>query len=192
MAMVKTVFVAVAAVVALAQLAAAVDHTVASWDASGTDYNTWSAAQKFTTKDSIVFNYAASHDVVEVSKAGYDACSASTPVASYKGGKTTVKLATAGKHYFICGIPGHCAAGMKLTVNVVAASTATPAKPRGQRSVAPVAAPVSAPAPAPEGPTDENMPNVSSPTGSTPSSAATIGAKAAVALAMGMAVALAM
>jgi hypothetical protein len=53
MAMVKAAFVAVAAVVALAQLAAAVDHTVASWDASGTDYNTWSAAQKFTTKDSI-------------------------------------------------------------------------------------------------------------------------------------------
>jgi hypothetical protein len=140
-----------------------------------------------------VFEYSASHDVVEVSKAGYDACSASTPVATYTGGKTTVKLATAGKRYFICGIPGHCASGMKLAVSVTAASTATPAKPRGQRSVAPVAAP--APAPAPEGSsTDEQMPNVSSPTGApgTPSSAASIGAKAAVALAMGMAVALAM
>ncbi|KAM0825654.1 hypothetical protein ACQ4PT_069399 [Festuca glaucescens] len=194
MAMVKAILVAVVAVAALAQLAAAVDHPVGGsgtkWTTSG-GYDAWSAAQKFTTKDSLVFEYSSSHDVVEVSKAGYDACSASGPVATYTGGKTTIKLTTAGKRYFICGIPGHCIAGMKLEVNVVAASTATPAKPRGQRSVAPVAAP--APAPAPVGSsTDEQLPNVSSPTGSTPSSAASIGAKAAVALAMGMAVVLAM
>ncbi|CAM0905112.1 unnamed protein product [Alopecurus aequalis] len=197
MAMVKAVFVAVAAVAALAQLATAVDYTVggngAKWDASGTNYDAWSATQKFTTKDSLVFNYVASHNVMEVSKADYDACSPSTSktLARDSAGKTTIKLTTAGKHYFICGVPGHCDAGMKLVVNVVAASTATPAKPRGQRSVAPVAAP----APAPEGPsTDEQLPNVSSPTGApgTPSGAASIGAKAAVALAMGMAVALAL
>ena len=130
-----------------------------------------------------VFNYAASHDVVEVSKAGYDACSPSTPLASHTDGKTTIKLTTAGKRYFICGVPGHCTAGMKLVVNVVAAST----KPGGERSVAP--------APAPEGSsTNGQLPNESSPTGApgTPSGAASIGAKAAVALAMGMAVALAM
>jgi len=196
MTMVKAVLVAVAAVAVLAQLASAVDYTVGGsgtkWDASGSNYDDWSGKQKFTTKDSIVFNYAVSHDVVEVSKAGYDTCTPSTPIASYKGGKTTVKLATAGKHYFICGVPGHCAAGMKVEVDVVAASTSTPAKPRGQRSVAPIAAP--APAPTPEGSsTDEQLPNVSSPTGApgTPSGAASIGAKAAVALAMGMAVALA-
>lgn len=193
MAMVKAVFVAVAAVVALAQLAAAVDHTAPSWDLSGTDYNTWSAGQKFKTGDSIVFKYAAAHNVMEVSKAAYDACTASTPLASYTGGPaSTVKLATAGKHYFICGVPGHCTGGMKVVVNVVAASTKPPTKPRGQRSVAPVPAP--APAPAPMGSTDGELPNESSPTGApgTPSAAASIGAKAAVALAMGMAVALAM
>ncbi|KAM0848149.1 hypothetical protein ACQ4PT_054568 [Festuca glaucescens] len=192
MAMVKAVLVAVLAVAALAQLASAVDHPVGGsgtkWTTSG-GYDAWSAAQKFTTKDSLVFDYSSSHDVVEVSKAGYDTCSTSGSVATYTGGKTTIKLTTAGKRYFICGIPGHCTAGMKLEVNVVAA--ATPANPRGQRSVAPVAAP--APARAPVGSsTDEQQPNVSSPTGSTPSSAASIGAKAAVALAMGMAVALAM
>lgn len=139
-----------------------------------------------------VFNYVASHDVVEVSKDGYDSCSPKPPSTSYTGGKTTVKLTKAGMHYFICGVPGHCDAGMKLVVNVVAASTATPAKPGGRRSVAPVAAP--APAPAPEGSSTDELPNVSSPTGApgTPSGAASIGAKAAVALAMGMAVAMAM
>ncbi|XP_051216544.1 mavicyanin-like [Lolium perenne] len=196
MAMVKAILLAVVAVAALAQLATAVDHPVGGsgvkWTTSG-GYDAWSGAQKFTTKDSLVFDYSSSHDVVEVSKAGYDACSASGAVATYTGGKTTIKLTTAGKRYFICGIPGHCTAGMKLAVNVVAAAAtpATPAKPRGQRSVAPVAAP--APAPAPVGSTtDEQLPNVSSPTGSTPSSAATIGAKAAVAIAMGMAVVFAM
>ena len=33
-----------------------------------------------------VFDYVTSHDVVEVSKAGYDACSPSTPLASYNDG----------------------------------------------------------------------------------------------------------
>lgn len=57
MAMVKAVFVAVVAVAALAQLATAVDYTVggngAKWDAGGTNYDAWSAKQKFTTKDSL-------------------------------------------------------------------------------------------------------------------------------------------
>ncbi|KAM3386242.1 hypothetical protein ACQJBY_009709 [Aegilops geniculata] len=194
---VKAVLVAVVAVAALAQLTVAVDHQVggsgATWATSG-GYDSWSGKQKFSPGDSLVFSYSPAHDVVEVSKADYDACTASKVVARYTGGKTTVKLTTAGKRYFICSITGHCDAGMKLQVNV-AAATAAPTKPRGQRSVAPVAAP----APAPEGSaTDEQLPTVSSPTGtpmpSSPSGsgAASIGASAAVALAMGMAVALAM
>jgi hypothetical protein len=55
--MVKAVLIAVVAVAALAQLAAAVDYTVggtgAKWDASGTSYDAWSAKQKLTTKDSL-------------------------------------------------------------------------------------------------------------------------------------------
>ena len=65
-----------------------------------------------------VFSYSPAHDVVEVSKADYDACTASKVVARYTGGKTTVKLTTAGKRYFICSITGHCDAGMKVEVNV--------------------------------------------------------------------------
>ena len=33
-------------------------------------------------------------------------------------GSDTVRLDGAGERYFICGAPGHCAAGMKLQVRV--------------------------------------------------------------------------
>ena len=46
-------------------------------------------------------------------------------------------LKTAGKHYFICGVAGHCSSGMKLVVDVAAAKT----------SPAPVPAPAAAAAP---------------------------------------------
>jgi hypothetical protein len=56
MAMVKAILLAVVAVAALAQLAAAVDHPVGGagtkWTTSG-GYDAWSGAQKFTTKDSL-------------------------------------------------------------------------------------------------------------------------------------------
>jgi hypothetical protein len=57
------------------------------------------------------FKFSSSHDVTEVTKAGYDACSGANPVKSYTGGSATVKLSAPGKRYFICSIPGHCAAG---------------------------------------------------------------------------------
>ena len=34
-------------------------------------------------------------------------------------GSDTVRLDGAGERYFICGAPGHCAAGMKLQVRVI-------------------------------------------------------------------------
>uniref|UniRef100_A0A0D9WUL2 Phytocyanin domain-containing protein n=1 Tax=Leersia perrieri TaxID=77586 RepID=A0A0D9WUL2_9ORYZ len=173
------------AVAALAQVAAAVVHPVGgngAWDTTG-NYNAWSLSQKFTQGDSIKFSYPSSHDVVKVTKAGYDACSPANAIASFNDGSTIVKLDAPGKHYFICGIPGHCAAGMKLEVTVVAAAATT--KPRNKKAVAP-AMPPSVPSP-----TEETMPAVSSPTGApapSASGAASAVAKAAAALATGMAV----
>ncbi|KAF0931472.1 hypothetical protein E2562_004595 [Oryza meyeriana var. granulata] len=184
----KQVLVAVAAMAALAQLAAAVVHPVGgngAWDTTG-NYNAWSASRKFSQGDSILFTYPSSHDVVEVTKAGYDACSPANAIASFTGGSTTVKLDAPGKRYFICGVPGHCAAGMKLEVAVAAT------KPRHKKSVVPAAAP--AMPPVLSSPTEE-MPAMSSPTGapapsaSGASSIAMNGAKAAAALATGMALA---
>ncbi|RRT44747.1 hypothetical protein B296_00046386 [Ensete ventricosum] len=75
---------------------------------------------------SAVFTYTSSHDVLEVTKAAYDACSATTPMESYAGGSTAIKLSAPGKRYFICGVPGHCAAGMKLEVDVISTAVGAP------------------------------------------------------------------
>lgn len=67
----------------------------------------------------LVFNYAKGlHTVAEVSAADYLACATANALGSDSSGATTVPLKTAGKHYFICTITGHCAGGMKLEVTV--------------------------------------------------------------------------
>ncbi|KAM0921720.1 hypothetical protein ACQ4PT_006663 [Festuca glaucescens] len=81
----------------------------------------------------------AAHNVVEVSKADYDACSASSPIASFQTGNDIVPLAAAGSRYFICGVPGHCDAGMKVWV--LHGSTGAPS-PVSPRAAAPAVAPM--------------------------------------------------
>ena len=75
-----------------------------------------------------MFNYAGgAHNVAEVSAADYASCSAANALSTDSGsGKSTIALKTAGKHYFICGVTGHCSNGMKLVVNVAAATAASP------------------------------------------------------------------
>ncbi|KAL6880361.1 hypothetical protein ACP4OV_011926 [Aristida adscensionis] len=187
------------AALAAAQLAAAADYKVGSdgaWDASGKNYNAWAAAQKFKQGDTLSFTYSPSHDVTEVSKAGYDACSGANAVKAYNGGATTVKLATAGKHYFICAAPGHCANGMKLEVTVAAAAATAPApaaaksgKHHHTRSVAPTPAPAAAPTAGEESTTPTAAP---APKSSDAAGVAGLGAKAVAGLAVGVALALAM
>ncbi|KAL6880363.1 hypothetical protein ACP4OV_011928 [Aristida adscensionis] len=184
MAMARAILAVVALAAAAAQLAAAADHPVGgtgAWDASSAGYNAWSATQKFVQGDTLSFKYAASHDVTEVSKAGYDACSGANAVKAYTGGAATVRLAAPGTRYFICSVPGHCAAGMKLEVTVAAA---------------PAPAATSKPAPASEAPAvpaTNELPNVSPPTAapapksSDGASIRVVGAKVAMALAVAMA-----
>lgn len=62
-----------------------------------------------------------------MSAADYAACSSSKALSSDSAGSTTVTLKTAGKHYFICGVAGHCSSGMKLVVDVAKAVSAAPA-----------------------------------------------------------------
>jgi len=73
-----------------------------------------------------VFKYSpAAHNVVEVSKADHDSCTASRPLATFATGDDTVPLPAGGvTRYFICGVPGHCDGGMKLAVRVEAAASA--------------------------------------------------------------------
>ncbi|KAM3411453.1 hypothetical protein ACQJBY_003237 [Aegilops geniculata] len=98
------------------------NHTVGaphgSWDLQ-TNYSQWVSGIRFTTGDELKFQYSAVvHNVVEVSKTGYDSCNGSNPIATFPTGNDVVPLATVGTRYFICGISGHCDAGMKVEVNV--------------------------------------------------------------------------
>lgn len=102
----------------------------------GVDYGTWATGKTFIVGDSLVFNYGSSHNMAEVSSSDYTACSVGNAVVD-SSGTTTISLKTAGTHYFICGVIGHCSGGMKLAVPVTAAagggggSTSSPAAPSG-------------------------------------------------------------
>lgn len=73
-----------------------------------------------------VFQYSSMHSFLEVTKANFDSCQASSPLKSYNGGKTAILLDSRGKRYFILGTAGHCDPGMKLEVNVVAPASSSP------------------------------------------------------------------
>jgi hypothetical protein len=132
--------------------------------------------------------------VVEVTKAGYDACSGGNPIKSYTDGSTTVKLTTPDDHYFICTVPGHCASGMKLKVTVIAAAAATPAPTKSTKPSSGVA-PATAPADE-EAPATTSTPETSTPTAvpapKLSDAATVVGAKAVMALAASVALAMAM
>ncbi|KAL6606894.1 hypothetical protein ACP70R_042547 [Stipagrostis hirtigluma subsp. patula] len=117
-------------VVSCAAAAAATQYTVgdtSGWT-TGADYTTWASGKKFKVGDTLVFNYAGgAHTVDEVSAADYASCSSSKALSSDSTGSTTITLKTAGKHYFICGVTGHCSGGMKLVVDVAAAAAPAPA-----------------------------------------------------------------
>ncbi|KAL6006269.1 hypothetical protein ACLOJK_040315, partial [Asimina triloba] len=86
------------------------------------------------------------HDVARVMKSEYDACTANSPIGSIiTAGPASITLAQSGVHYYICAVPGHCSAGQKLSIDVVASGSTTP-------STSPPAtpgAPASSPAPSP-------------------------------------------
>jgi hypothetical protein len=91
-----------------------------SWDLK-TNYTSWASGVRLYAGDQLRFQYSvAEHSVVEVTKSGYDACigGSNYTVATYRTGSDAIPLAAAGTRYFICGVPGHCAAGMKLQVDV--------------------------------------------------------------------------
>lgn len=108
--------------------------------------------------------------MLEVSKADYDSCQSSKPIKSYNDGSTTIPLSSKGKRYFICGTIGHCIQGMKIEVDTLASSDASPpaASPSpAVPSVAPETSPSSSP---PAKSPESSVPSSDSPLGSSPSS----------------------
>ncbi|KAH6796212.1 hypothetical protein C2S51_037198 [Perilla frutescens var. frutescens] len=139
---------------AVIEAAAAAVFTVG--DSSGwamsADYGTWATGKTFSVGDTLVFNYPPGHTVDEVSANDYKTCTTGNAIASDSSGATSVLLKTAGPHYYICGVPGHCGGGMKLSISVVAAAagggTTTTAAPAPPTSVPTLAPPTSLAVPA--------------------------------------------
>lgn len=93
-----------------------------------------------------VFNYGAGHTVDEVKESDYKSCTTGNSISTDSSGATTIALKTAGTHYFICAVPGHCSGGMKLAVTVKASSTSagtTPSPSSGKGSPSDSATPSS-------------------------------------------------
>ncbi|KAL6191868.1 hypothetical protein ACLB2K_038257 [Fragaria x ananassa] len=117
----------------------------------GTDYHQWSS-KEFHVGDTLLFSYSPYHNVIEVTKQGFESCDPSSPIAAYDSGSDSITLERPGHYYFLCGIPGHCNAGQK--VEVVVSSLPTPVdNPVSSLSPAPsgLASP-STPSPAPSSP----------------------------------------
>ncbi|KAL6658856.1 hypothetical protein ACP70R_002896 [Stipagrostis hirtigluma subsp. patula] len=130
-ALVLVAMAAVAAVLEAATVVAATAYTVGApdglWDLQ-TNYAEWVAARTFHPGDTITFTYSAElHDVVEVTKGGYDACSSMNNISAFRTGNDVVALTAVGTRYFLCGLTGHCDSGMKIRVDVVSSSSQGPA-----------------------------------------------------------------
>ncbi|KAM3395399.1 uclacyanin 1 [Capsicum galapagoense] len=139
-----------AAIAMLVGSAIATNYTVGGpnggWDQS-TDVQAWAASKTFYIGDKLIFSYALSHSVLEVTKAGFESCQITSPIAIYTGGISVITLATVGKRYFICGTGGHCnVGGMKLKINTLPKpSPPPPAKPATPPTATPTTPPPSTP-----------------------------------------------
>ncbi|CAD6217541.1 unnamed protein product [Miscanthus lutarioriparius] len=114
------------------------------------DYAAWASSKKFHLGDTVVFTYNKQfHDVLAVSEADYKNCNASKPTATWSTGNDSVVLNTTGHHYFLCGFPGHCAAGQKVDIRVASSSAAPSESPSAAPSPTPSGGTTAAPSPHP-------------------------------------------
>ncbi|XP_028072052.1 blue copper protein-like [Camellia sinensis] len=108
----------------------------------GVDYTNWTSGKTFMVGDSLVFNYGSGHTVDEVSESDYNTCTLGNSIKTYNSGSTTIALNAVGTQFYICGVIGHCASGMKLTVNVTGgATTAAAPSPGNTTTTSTTAAP---------------------------------------------------
>lgn len=113
----------------------------------------WAKGITFRVGDVLQFVYNAElHNVYQLpNQTAYANCDISSPIATNSSGNDSFPLTSTGSFYYACGIPGHCATyGMKLSVQVVAASSGSPppASPPTAPATPPPATPPTAPAPA--------------------------------------------
>ncbi|KAE8676795.1 Uclacyanin-2 [Hibiscus syriacus] len=144
-----------------APAAHAVQYTVgdsAGWTNSG-DYEGWVQGKAFTVGDTLLFRYGGSHAVDVVSKNDYDNCNSGNALSSHSDGNTVIPLSNPGPMYFICPTIGHCAGGMKLAINVVAAGGNSPSTPSGSPTT-PGTTPSGGSTPSPPSPRPSGAPSI--------------------------------
>ncbi|CAN6164104.1 unnamed protein product [Urochloa humidicola] len=81
-------------------------------------YDSWSSGKTFAAGDTLVFNYQSGvHNAVSVSASEYRSCKVHNAADAAATASGTARFGLKkGVNYFICGVPGHCAAGMKIRV----------------------------------------------------------------------------
>ncbi|KAJ0672670.1 putative Phytocyanin domain, cupredoxin [Helianthus annuus] len=86
-------------------------------DGNGWTFNVagWEKDKNFNAGDVLVFNYPkGAHNVVVVSKAGYDRCTTTSSDKVYTSGKDQITLVK-GLNNVICSFAGHCPS-MKIEI----------------------------------------------------------------------------
>ncbi|KAE8704734.1 putative Uclacyanin 1 [Hibiscus syriacus] len=87
----------------------------------GVKYEDWAKDKQFFVGDTLVFKYkAGSHNVYKATGDQFKSCTvpSNNSLGSFTG-NDTIKLATAGTKWYICGVSGHCDGGMKLKITVL-------------------------------------------------------------------------
>ncbi|KAJ6803814.1 putative blue copper protein [Iris pallida] len=116
------------------------------------NYTAWSEKKTFHVGDTLLFVYNNTfHNVVEVKKSDYDACTEKSAIATYTTGNDSITIKTAGTHYYLCGFPGHCSIGQKVEIAASAAKGTAPASSAAPSPASSGSDTGSASAPAPQG-----------------------------------------
>ncbi|OAY36877.1 cucumber peeling cupredoxin [Manihot esculenta] len=83
-------------------------------------YTNWANSKNFVVGDILTFQFATdSHDVLQVQKASFDACTTSNSIGDIiTTGPVNITLDAAGDHFYICTFSQHCQLGQKLAITV--------------------------------------------------------------------------
>ncbi|ERM99874.1 hypothetical protein AMTRI_Chr02g258950 [Amborella trichopoda] len=140
----KNILMVIVVVAMLSNLVLGNKFTVGSpgggWGIS-TDIQTWAAANTFHPGDTLTFQHASTHNVLEVTKVAHDSCQLNSPLETHTDENTSIELTTPGKRYFICGTPGHCTQGMKLEIDTVSLASSPADSPSQHHKQRPIEAP---------------------------------------------------
>nr|XP_045086887.1 early nodulin-like protein 1 [Aegilops tauschii subsp. strangulata] len=100
-------------------------------------YNHWATKNRFHVGDFLHFRYEKNDSVLVVTRDDYKRCGADRPVLRLEGGEARFRLERSGFLYFISGAPGHCDAGQRFTVRVMAQRDNGPASPTEAPAMSP-------------------------------------------------------